>query len=51
MMTWKSFTSIDTLVDGFLQRFRIEPPDGMKPNELEEWKQKKQDVVRTRYEY
>jgi hypothetical protein len=49
MMTWKSFTSIDTLIEGLIQRFRIMPPDGLKPKEHEEWKKQKQTLVRARY--
>jgi son of sevenless-like protein len=49
MMTWKSFTTIDTLIEGLAQRFRILPPDNLKPNELEEWKKKKQALIHARY--
>jgi son of sevenless-like protein len=51
MMTWKSFTTIDTLVEGLMGRFRLEPPPEIKSTELEEWTQKKLYVVRTRYVY
>jgi son of sevenless-like protein len=48
MLTWKSFTDLDTLFDCLVQRYRILPPDGLKPEELEDWTKTKQVLVRAR---
>lgn len=48
LMTWKSFTTIEELFALLTTRYWIEPPEGLKPNELEDWGKLKQHVVRTR---
>lgn len=48
-MTYKSFTTIDELFELLVKRYRVQPPDGLKPNELEEWTKLKQHVVRSRW--
>ncbi|THH15352.1 hypothetical protein EW146_g5099 [Bondarzewia mesenterica] len=48
LLTYKSFTDLDTLFDLLVQRFWIEPPDNLKPEELDEWTKLKQHVIRTR---
>ncbi|KAG2010086.1 cell division control protein 25 [Coprinopsis cinerea AmutBmut pab1-1] len=48
LMTFKTFASIDELVDALIDRFRIAPPPGLMSNELEEWISMKQRVVQIR---
>ncbi|KAI0316803.1 ras guanine nucleotide exchange factor domain-containing protein [Amylostereum chailletii] len=48
LMTYKSFTDLDTLFDLLAQRFWIQPPDGLNEKEMEEWKKLKQHIIRTR---
>lgn len=48
LMTYKSFTTTSELFDQLVARFWIQPPDGITPAELEEWKRLKQHVVRAR---
>ena len=47
-MTYKSFTTTNELFDHLAARFWTQPPDGITPAELEEWKRLKQHVVRAR---
>ena len=47
-MTYKSFTTLNELFDLLVKRYRIQPPDGLKPKELEEWKNVKQYHIRLR---
>ncbi|KAG9120403.1 hypothetical protein FRC07_004115 [Ceratobasidium sp. 392] len=48
LMTYKSFTTIQELSRLLVERFRISPPDGLTPQELEEWTEKKQKPARVR---
>jgi son of sevenless-like protein len=48
LMTFKSFTELDALFDLLVQRFWIAPPDGLTPQEFDEWKTRKRDLIRTR---
>jgi len=48
LMTYKSFTTLDELFDLLVQRFWIQPPDGLKPKELEEWTKLKQHIIQMR---
>lgn len=48
-MTYKSFTTLNELFDLLVQRFYIQPPEGLKPVELDEWKKEKQMVIQMRY--
>ena len=48
LMTYKSFTTTNELFDHLAARFWTQPPDGITPAELEEWKRLKQHVVRAR---
>ena len=47
-MTYKSFTTVNELFDLLVNRYWIQPPDGLKPPELEEWAKLKQHVIRSR---
>ncbi|ELU38983.1 cell division control protein Cdc25 [Rhizoctonia solani AG-1 IA] len=46
LMTYKSFTTIHELFQLLVERFRIQPPEGLAPAELDEWVEKKQKPVR-----
>ncbi|QRV77634.1 cell division control protein 25 [Ceratobasidium sp. AG-Ba] len=48
LMTYKSFTTMQELFRLLVERFRIAPPEGLKPDELQEWTEKKQTPVRVR---
>ncbi|KAH8114602.1 ras GEF [Phellopilus nigrolimitatus] len=48
LMTYKSFTTLNELFELLVKRFWIQPPDGLKSNELDEWTKLKQHVVRSR---
>jgi son of sevenless-like protein len=48
LMTYKSFTNLDELFDLLTKRFRIQPPDNLNPQELEEWGKLKQHVIQMR---
>ncbi|KAG6832006.1 hypothetical protein H0H92_006042 [Tricholoma furcatifolium] len=48
LMTFKSFTTVIELFDLLVARFRIEPPNDLKPNELEEWMKQKKQLVQIR---
>lgn len=51
LLTYKSFTDIDTLFELLQKRFWIKPPDNLSPEELEDWTKMKQHVIRTRCAY
>ena len=48
-MTYKSFTTLDEFFDILVARFRIQPPDGLEPQEREEWGKLKQHLIQVRY--
>ena len=47
-MTFKSFSSVDEVFDMLVARFNIQPPDGLTPEQLEEWKKIKKAPIRLR---
>ena len=49
MMTFKSFTTVDELFNLLVQRFWIQPPNGLKAKELEDWTKLKQHIIQMRY--
>ena len=49
LMTFKSFMTVDELFELLTKRFWVQPPSGLKPNELEEWTRLKQQVIQLRY--
>ncbi|KAF8644523.1 hypothetical protein AX16_008399 [Volvariella volvacea WC 439] len=48
LMTYKSFTTLNELFDLLVARFKIQPPDGLAPTELEHWRKMKQHVIQMR---
>ncbi|KAG9121303.1 hypothetical protein FRC07_002781 [Ceratobasidium sp. 392] len=44
LMTYKSFVTIEELFRLLVERYRISPPEGLTPQELEEWTEKKQKL-------
>lgn len=48
LMTYRSFTTTQTLLDLLAQRFRILPPEGLSEDELALWTEKKQIPIRLR---
>jgi len=48
-MTFKSFTTVDELLDLLVKRFQIQPPAELEPVELEHWRKFKQTVVQMRF--
>lgn len=51
LLTFRSFTTLDEVFDCLVKRFYIEPPAGLEPDQLKEWLEKKQQVVRFRYAF
>jgi son of sevenless len=49
LVTFKSFTTLNELFDGLVQRFYIIPPENLNPSELKEWTEQKQVLARFRY--
>ncbi|RIA92760.1 ras guanine nucleotide exchange factor domain-containing protein [Glomus cerebriforme] len=48
LLTYRSFCSTDDFFDMLVKRFMIQPPEGLTPEELEVWQEKKQTPVRLR---
>ncbi|CAE6415553.1 unnamed protein product [Rhizoctonia solani] len=48
LMTYKSFTTTRELFQLLVERFRIQPPDGLTPAELDDWVDRKQKPVHVR---
>ncbi|KIJ54796.1 hypothetical protein M422DRAFT_200705 [Sphaerobolus stellatus SS14] len=48
LLTFKSFTTLDELFEGLVKRFYLPTPEGLSPDELKEWTEKKLQVVRFR---
>ena len=49
LMTYKSFTTLDEFFELLVQRFFIQPPDGLNSRELDEWRKLKQHVIQMRF--
>jgi len=47
-MTFRSFTNVDDLFTLLVQRFRIQPPYGLEPKELDDWTKQKQHIIQMR---
>ncbi|KAG1763011.1 ras GEF [Suillus occidentalis] len=48
LMTYKTFTTLDELFKLLVERFWIQPPEGLNPPELVEWRKLKQQIIRIR---
>ncbi|KAL1736865.1 hypothetical protein EV714DRAFT_242305 [Schizophyllum commune] len=48
LMTFKSFTTLDELFDLLVQRFWIQPPPKLTPEEREDWGKNKQHIIQMR---
>ncbi|KAG6868619.1 hypothetical protein C0993_000209 [Termitomyces sp. T159_Od127] len=49
LMTFRSFMTVNELIDLLFARFQIQPPPDLKPSELESWKRHKQKLVQLRH--
>lgn len=47
-MTYKTFTTLDELFRLLVERFWIQPPDGLNFPELVEWRKLKRQIIRIR---
>ena len=47
-MTFKSFTTLDELFNLLVDRFWIQQPPNLNSQELDDWKQNKQNIIRIR---
>jgi son of sevenless-like protein len=48
LMTYKTFTTLDELFRLLVERFWIQPPEGLNSTELVEWRKLKQQIIRIR---
>lgn len=48
LLTYRSFTSARELFELLVQRFQIQPPEGMAPNDYDTWRDRKQKPIRFR---
>lgn len=48
LLTYRSFTTARELFEHLVRRFSIQPPEGLKQHELDEWREKKQKIIRFR---
>lgn len=48
MMTFKSFATIDKVFDMLVERYNIQPPEGLSQAELEEWTTEKKTPIKLR---
>ncbi|CAG8654839.1 12140_t:CDS:2, partial [Acaulospora colombiana] len=48
MMTFKSFATIDQVFDMLVERYNITPPEGLTPEQLQEWMTAKKNLIRLR---
>jgi son of sevenless-like protein len=51
LMTFKSFSNVTELFDLLVERFRIEAPEGLTPEEHTVWVEQKQKPIRIRFVY
>jgi son of sevenless-like protein len=49
VLTFRSFTSGDELMDLLLERYNIQPPPGLNAGEMIDWTKHKQTPIRLRY--
>jgi len=48
LLTYRSFTTARELFELLVQRFNIQPPEGLTPEELDMWREQKQKLIRFR---
>ena len=48
MMTFKSFATIDLVFDSLVERYNMQPPEGLTPEQLAEWTRVKKTPIRLR---
>lgn len=48
LLTFRSFTSGDDLLDLLMERYNIQPPPQLEPGEMVEWKKQKQTPIKLR---
>ena len=48
MLTFRSFTTSDELLDLLVERYHIRPPDGLDQEEMAEWTKQKQTPLQLR---
>ncbi|KAI9032844.1 ras guanine nucleotide exchange factor domain-containing protein [Phycomyces nitens] len=48
LLTYKSFCKTEEFVDCLERRYNMHPPEGLTPEELEDWTERKQKLVRLR---
>ena len=48
VLTFRSFTSGDELMDLLLERYNIQPPPGLNAGEMIDWTKQKQTPIRLR---
>lgn len=48
LLTYRSFCTTEEFVDLLQERYNLVPPEGLTPDELEIWTDKKQKLVRLR---
>lgn len=48
MMTFKSFATIDQVFDSLVERYNMQPPEGLTPEQLTEWTRVKKTPIRLR---
>jgi son of sevenless-like protein len=48
LMTYKTFITLDELFRLLVERFWIQPPEGLDSSELVEWRKLKQQIIRIR---
>ncbi len=50
MMTFKSFATIDQVFDMLVERYNIQPPEGLSQSEIEDWAKQKKTPIKLRYD-
>ncbi|KZV95025.1 ras GEF [Exidia glandulosa HHB12029] len=48
LTTFKTFATADDVVDQLIKRFHLRPPEGLDDDQMRDWKEQKQTVVRIR---
>ncbi|KOS18569.1 Cell division control protein 25 [Escovopsis weberi] len=48
LLTYRSFTTARELFELLVQRFSIQPPEGLSPQDFESWRDRKQKLIRFR---